>query len=186
MNPPNLLARIRASRRTSLLVFAGALAALVITAVWFISTRSQLARAYQQVDAQSRALNEARVREQEAQLQVEYANSARQLLDEVQRRGLTPRQWGERLIRLNQTQMGREEAAALLESLNRNPDRIFGASGFELSVTTPSDGLFTPPPWSERGPPPLQLSMDGSVLFRTDSHLQPADAASASIEDTVL
>lgn len=186
MNPPNLLARIRASRRTSLLVFAGALAALVITAVWFNATRSQLARAYQQVDAQSRALNETNVREQEALLQVEYASSAHQLLGEVERRGLTPLQWGERLVRLNQTQMGREEAAALLASLQRNPDRIFGASLFELSVTSPSDGLFTPPPWSERGAPPLQISIDGSVLFRTDSRLQPADIASVSTEDTVL
>ena len=186
MNPPNLLARIRASRRTSLLVFSGALMALVITAVWFISTRNQLARAYQQVDAQSQALNEANVHEQQALLQVEYASSARRLLAEVERRGLTPRQWGERLVRLNQSQMGREEAAALLASLHRNPDRIFGASVFELSVTAPSDGLFTAPPWSERGAPPLQLSIDGSVLFRTDSHLQAADIASASTEDTVL
>lgn len=186
MNPPNLLARIRASRRTSLLVFAGALMALVITAVWFMSTRNQLSRAYQQVDAQSRALNEASVREQEAVLQVEYAGSARQLLAEVERRGLTPLQWGERLVRLNQTQMGREETAALLASLQRNPDRIFGASVFELSVTVPGDGLFTAPPWSERGAPPLQLSIDGSVLFRTDSRLQPADIASSSTEDSAL
>ena len=186
MNPPDLLARIRASRRTSLLVFAGALAALVLTAVWFISSRSHLARAYQQVDAQGRALADAQVREQEARLRVEYADSARQLLSDVQRRGLTPRQWGERLVRLNQTPMSREETVALIASISRNPDRIFGARSFELSVTTPTDGLFTAPAWSERGPAPLQLSIDGSVLFRTDAVPLPAEVAPAATEDTVL
>lgn len=182
MQPPNLLARIRASRRTSLLVFAATLAALVVTAIWFNATRSQLARAYQQVDAQGRALAEAHLREREATLAVDYARSADRLLDEVQRRGLTPQQWGERLVRLNQVQMNREESVALLASLGRDGQRLFGARTFEVAVTTPGDGLFTAPAWSERGPAPLQLSIDGNLLFRTD--VLPGPALAQPVADS--
>ena len=186
MNPPDLLARIRASRRTSLLVFAATLAALVITAVWFTSARSQLAGAYQQVDRQSRALAEAQLRLREARLQVDYATSANQLLDQVVAHGLTPRQWGERLVRLNQAQMGREDTVALLASLTRTPERLFGARTFELSVTHPDDGLFTVPAWNERGPAPLQLSIDGSLLFRTDMPAGAPVPPVAATEEAIL
>lgn len=194
MQPPNLLARIRASRRTSLLVFAATLAALVVTAIWFNATRSQLARAYQQVDAHGHALAQAQLHEREAALGVEYARSASQLLEEVQRRGLTPPQWGERLVRLNQVQMSREESVALLASLERNGQRLFGANHFEVAVTSPDDGLFNAPAWSERGPAPLQLSIDGNLLFRTDALPGPAmvpagsdtTATPASAEDPRL
>ena len=97
MNAPLLLARLRQSRRTSLTVFAITLAALVVTAVWFISARSSLAEAYARLGDRNQALAEAQVREQEAQLRVEYARSARELLTAAQAHGLQPQATRRRL-----------------------------------------------------------------------------------------
>ena len=167
MNVPSLLARLRQSRRTSLTFFAITLAALVVTAVWFISARSSLAEAYAQLGNRRQALVEAEVREQEAQLRVEFARSARELLTAVQANGLEPDAWGERLINLRQSQMSREDTAALLGAVTRGSDRMFGAEAFELSVTHPDEGLFDAPALSDRAPAPLSLTLRGSTLFRT-------------------
>jgi len=167
MNVPSLLARLRQSRRTSLAFFAITLAALVVTAVWFISARSSLAEAYFQLGNRREALAEAQVREREAQLRVEYARSARELLAVAQANGLEPDAWGERLINLRQSQMSREDTAALLGAVTRSGDRMFGAEAFELSVTHPDEGLFDAPMLSERAPAPLSLTLRGSTLFRT-------------------
>ena len=167
MNAPLLLARLRQSRRTSLTVFAITLAALVVTAVWFISARASLAEAYARLGDRNQALAEAQVREQEAQLRVEYARSARELLTAAQAHGLQPDAWGERLINLRQSQMGREDAASLLGAVTRSSERMFGAEAFELSVTHPEEGLFDAPPPSDRAPAPLSLTLRGAILFRT-------------------
>jgi hypothetical protein len=167
MNVPSLLARLRQSRRTSLTVFAITLAALVVTAAWFISARSSLAEAYALLGNRREALAEAEIREQEAQLRVEYARSARELLAAAQANGLEPEAWGERLINLRQSQMSREDTAALLGAVTRGSDRMFGAEAFELSVTHPDEGLFDAPAISDRAPAPLSLTLRGSTLFRT-------------------
>jgi len=167
MNAPLLLARLRQSRRSSLLVFAVTLAALVVTAVWFLAARSALADAYGRLGDRSQALGEAQVREQEAQLRVEYARSARELITAAQAHGLQPEAWGERLINLRQSQMSREDTANLLTAVTRGPDRMFGAESFELSVTHPDEGLFDPPPPGDRAPAPLSLTLRGAILFRT-------------------
>ena len=181
MNAPLLLARLRQSRRTSLTVFAITLAALVVTAVWFISARSSLAEAYARLGDRNQALAEAQVREQEAQLRVEYARSARELLTTAQAHGLQPEAWGERLINLRQSQMSREDATAVLAAVTRGSDRMFGAEAFELSVTHPDEGLFQAPATnSDRAPAPLQLTLRGAILFRTgvaDAAALPAGGA---------
>lgn len=162
-----LLARLRDSRRISLLLFAATLATLVVAAVWFVNARSTLAEAYQRLGDRNQALSEARVREQEARLRVDYAESARQLLAAARSHGLAPDAWGERLINLRQNQMTREEALPLLATVQRAPDRMFGAEAFELSVSHPDEGLFDPPGSSERKPAPLTLTLRGSLLFQT-------------------
>lgn len=167
MNAPPLLARLRRSRRTSLTVFAATLATLVVAAVWFISARSALAEAYQRLGNSNQFLSEAQVREQETRLRVEYARSAHDLIAAAQVHGLQPDAWGERLINLRQSQMGREDIAALLGSVTRGSDRMFGAEAFELSVTHPDEGLFDVPGASDRAPAPLSLTLRGSTLFRT-------------------
>ncbi|HET6396994.1 MAG TPA: hypothetical protein VFF91_09180 [Pseudoxanthomonas sp.] len=167
MNVPSLLARLRQSRRTSLTFFAITLAALVVTAAWFIGARSSLAEAYAGLGDRNQALAEAQVREQEAQLRVEHARSARALLTAAQAHGLQPEAWGERLINLRQSQMGREDAAVLLGAVTRGSERMFGAEAFELSVTHPEEGLFDVPPASDRAPAPLSLTLRGAILFRT-------------------
>jgi hypothetical protein len=167
MNLPSLLARLRQSRRASLTFFAITLAALVVAAAWFISARSSLAQAYFQLGNRREALAEAEIREREAQLRVEYARSARELLAVAQANGLEPEAWGERLINLRQSQMGREDIAALLGAVTRGSDRMFGAEAFELSVTHPDEGLFNAPSVSDRAPAPLSLTLRGSTLFRT-------------------
>jgi|GEM_PF-5984338 len=80
MKLPSVLARLRRSRRASLTVFAATLAALVVAAVWFVGARSALAEAYARLGHRNQALAEAQVREQEAQLRVDYARSARELV----------------------------------------------------------------------------------------------------------
>ncbi|MCG8277696.1 hypothetical protein [Stenotrophomonas sp. NLF4-10] len=167
MNLPPLLSRLRQSRRSSLTVFGITLAALVITAVWFLSARSALAEAYAQLGERKQALAEAQVREQEAQLRVDHAHSSHALLDAAQANGLQPEAWGERLINLRQSQMSREDTAAVLGAVTRSGDRMFGAEAFELSVTHPDEGLFDAPVVSDRAPAPLQLTLRGAILFRT-------------------
>ncbi|WP_313255808.1 hypothetical protein [Stenotrophomonas acidaminiphila] len=167
MSLPSLFSRLRQSRRTSLTVFGIALAALVITAAWFISARSALAEAYARLGERNQALAEAQVREQEAQLRVDYARSSRELLATAQANGLQPEAWGERLINLRQSQMSREDAAAVLGAVTRGSERMFGAEAFELSVTQQEEGLFDAPVVSERAAAPLQLTLRGAILFRT-------------------
>ncbi|WP_374012290.1 hypothetical protein [Pseudoxanthomonas koreensis] len=167
MKPSSMLSRLRQSRRTSLTLFAITLGALVVAAAWFLGARSSLADAYQRLGNRNQALSEAQVREQEARLRVEYAQSAKQLVTAAQAHGLQPDAWGERLINLRQSQMGREEAASLLGAVGRDSDRIFGAEAFELSVTHPDEGLFDTPDAVDRAPSPLSLTLRGSLLFRT-------------------
>lgn len=168
MTIASMLGRLRRSRRLSLTIFAVTLLALVVTAVWFISARSSLARAYDQLSNRNELLSQARMAQQEAQLKVDNANSARQLLDQLGDLGMEPIGWGERLINLNQSQMSRLDSDALLGGIAPSPDRIFGADVFELSVTDPSEGLFhLPTSLSDRPPAPLSLTLRGSLLFRT-------------------
>lgn len=169
MKPSALFARLRDSRRTSLLLFATTLGALVVAATWFVTARSGLAEAYQRLSNSNQSLSEARVREQEARLRVDYADSSRQLLATARTHGLSPDAWGERLINLRQSQMSREEALPLLATVLRTHDRMFGAEAFELSVTHPDEGLFDPPDASDRRPAPLSLTLRGSLLFQTAS-----------------
>lgn len=168
MDIASLLGRLRRSRRLSLMIFAVTLLALVATAVWFISARSSLARAYDQLSTRNELLSQARMAQQEAQLRVDNAGSARQLLEQLEGLGMEPTGWGERLINLNQTQLSRMDADVLLGGIAPSPDRIFGADVFELSVTDPTEGLFhLPTTLSDRPPAPLSLTLRGSLLFRT-------------------
>ncbi len=167
MKPSLLFVHLRQSRRTSLLLFAGTLATLVVAAVWFVSARSSLADAYARLGTRTQMLSEAQVREQEARLRVEYAESARQLLGNAHAHGLQPNAWGERLINLRQSQMSREEAAAMIRTVTRGSDLLFGAEAFELSVTQQEEGLFDVPNAADRRPAPLSLTLRGSLVFRT-------------------
>jgi Ca2+/Na+ antiporter len=170
MKAPSLLARLRQSRRISLMVFAISLLALIVSAIWFINARSALAEAYNQLGNRKQALAEAQVREQEAQLKAEHAASARELLQAANGLGLRNDGWGERLVSMAQSQISREDAATLMESMTRNGDRVFGAQQFEVSVTKPQEGLFDVPVTNDRVAAPLMLSIRGNVLFRTTAH----------------
>jgi hypothetical protein len=167
MAAPALLARLRQSRRTSLTVFAITLGTLVVTAVWFISARSSLAEAYAVLGERRQVLGETSVRAQEAQLRVDFARTAQEVVTTAQAHGLQPEAWGERLINLRQSQMSREETAALLANVTRDHSRMFGAEAFELSVTHQDEGLFEAPLASDRTPAPLSLTLRGAILFRT-------------------
>lgn len=168
MTIASMLGRLRRSRRLSLTIYALTLLALVVTAVWFISARSSLARAYDQLSNRNELLSQARMAQQEAQLKVDNAKSARQLLDQLSDLGMEPVGWGERLINLNQTQLSRMDSDSLLGGIAPSPDRIFGADVFELSVTDPSEGLFhLPTTLSDRPATPLSVTLRGSLLFRT-------------------
>lgn len=166
----SVLGRLRRSRRLSLLLFAGSLIALVIAATWFITARTGLARSYDQLSARNQLLSQAQMTLQEAQLKVDNARSAQQVMDRLHALGLQPEDWGERMINLRSTQLSREESAALLGSITAGPDRLFGAEAFELSVTNPAEGLFHLPLLADAQlPAPLQVTLRGSLLFRTGS-----------------
>jgi hypothetical protein len=180
MKAPNLLARLRQSRRTSLIVFAISLFALVATATWFISARSALADAYGRLGNAKQALSEAQVREQEAQLKVEQARSASDLVLAATAANLQPSGWGERLISLQQAQLTRSDAATLLGALGRSNGRITGTEAFELSVTHPDEGLFDVPNTLDRIPAPLSVTIRGSVMFRTSEFDPTASAATTA------
>lgn len=159
-----VLAQLRQSRRASLLLFAGAMGALLFAAVWFTSARSELAEAYARVGSRQQALSATQQRKQEARLRVQLSDGARQLVQRAQAGGFVEDDWGERLINIRQTPLTRDEVNDLLAGVGRGPARIFGAEAFELSVTRADEGLFdTPDPRS----PPLMLSLRGTLLFRT-------------------
>lgn len=181
MKMPSLHAILNPSRRVSLLAFALTLGALVVAAVWFVDARSDLADSYARVSSQHQRLAEVRVREREARLRVDYADSARQLMSEASARGLEPAGWGERLISVKQGQLSREETATLLASASRTHDRLFGAEAFDLAVTRPEEGLFdVPETGAGHAAAPLAVNMKGTLLFRTG--LADADAPAPGIE----
>ncbi|KRG68674.1 hypothetical protein ABB27_07150 [Stenotrophomonas terrae] len=150
-----------------MILFAASLLALVVMAVWFLNARSALSQAYGLLGNAKQALSEAQVREQEAQLKVKQAQSAIDLLNAADQQGFQPADWGERLVNLRQVQMNREDTTALIGSVTRSNQRVFGAEAFELSVTHPDEGLFDVPSAVERVPAPLSLTLRGSALFRT-------------------
>ncbi|NZA25423.1 hypothetical protein H0E84_03430 [Luteimonas sp. SJ-92] len=182
MNLAQLSSRFELSRRNSLLVFGGTLLALVVAATWFVSARSGLADAYAEVGTRGQLLAEAKVRELEAELRVEYADSARRLLAASQARGMQPEAWGERLINVKQGQLPREDVATLLASIARGDGRIFGAQAFDLSVTRAEEGLFDVPEETGREPAPLSLSLGGTMLFRTQQGGGTPAALAAGLE----
>lgn len=167
---PAWLTRVLTSRRASLLLFAGTLGALVVAATWFTLARGSLATAYADVGQRQQALGSAQQRLQEARLRVQLADGARQLVSRASSGGYLDEAWAERLINLEQAPIGRSEGNALLDSIARDPGRLFGAEAFELSVTQPEQGLFdVPPPRTT----PLLVSLRGTVLFRTQMQEAP-------------
>lgn len=158
------LAQLRQSRRASLLLFAAAMGALLIAAIWFTNARSNLADAYSLVGSRQQALNAVHQRKQEAQLRVQLAAGANQLVERAHAGGFVETAWGERLINIRQSPLPRTDVNNLLSGVLRDQSRIFGADEFELSVTRADEGLFdTPDPRS----PPLMVSLRGTLLFRT-------------------
>jgi hypothetical protein len=179
MNAPRIavLARLRSSRQASLLLFAAALGALLIAAVWFTSARGNLAESYDQVGSRQQALTAAHQRRQEAQLRVQLATGANQLVERATARGFVEHDWGERLINVTQAPLTREDINDLLSGVARGDERVFGADAFELSVTRADEGLFdTPDPRS----PPLMLNLRGTLLFRTQNLAEPPQPAPES------
>ncbi len=165
-----LLARLTQSRRASLLLFGCTLGALVVAAVWFTLARGSLATAYANVGQRQQALGSAQQRLQEARLRVQLADGARQLVTRASNGGYLAESWGERLINLNQSPLGRTEGNELFDGVARDPARLFGAEAFEISVTRAEDGLFDlPPPRS----PPLLVTLRGTLLFRTQVQEAP-------------
>ena len=75
-----------------------------------------------------------------------------------------PGQWGERHLNLRQQRMPREAVDDCCAGARRDPDRMFGADSFDLSVTSVDEGLFHAPAGDGHV---LQLSLRGSQLFRT-------------------
>lgn len=159
-----VLAKLRQSRRASLLLFAGAMGALLFAAVWFTSARSELAEAYARVGSRQQALAATQQRKHEAQLRVQLAAGATQLVQRANAGGFVEDGWGERLINISQSPLTRDGVNDLFAGVTRGPERIFGAEAFELSVTRADEGLFDiPDPRS----PPLMVSLRGTLLFRT-------------------
>lgn len=161
---PALPARLRQSRKASLVLFGSTLGALLCAAIWFTSARSELAEAYALVGSRTQELATAHQLRQEAQLRVQLAADATRLVEEASAGGFVEAGWGERLINVNQVPLPREEVNGLFAGVSRDDARVFGAEAFELSVTRSDEGLFdTPGPRS----PPLLVTLRGTLLFRT-------------------
>lgn len=161
-----LLARLRQSRKGSLLLFAVTLGTLLVAAIWFTSARNNLAEAYNQVGQRQQALAAAKQQKRKAELRVQLASNATQLVERAAASGYVGQGWGERLINIESAPLTRSEVNHLLSSVSRNHDRMFGATEFELSVTHAAEGLFDKP-----GPrsPPLLMTLQGTLMFRTQS-----------------
>lgn len=171
------LAQLRQSRRASLLLFAGAMGALLFAAVWFTSARGDLAEAYALVGSRQQALAATHQRKQEAQLRVQLAAGAVQLAQRARAGGFVEADWGERLLNIRQTPLSRDEVNQLLAGVARDPARVFGAEEFELSVTRADEGLFDAP---DARSPPLMVSLRGTLLFRTRLQDTPATTLPAN------
>ncbi len=163
--PLPLLSRFSRSRNASLLLFAVALGALSLAAVWFTAARNALDESYELVSSGQQSLAAAEQRLKEAELRVQLSESAKGLAEEAIASGFVEDRWGERLINMEQAPLDREDVGNLLASVSRDDDRIFGAQAFDLSVTRPDEGLFdTVDPRS----PPLLMTLRGTLLFRTE------------------
>lgn len=168
----SLLARLRGSRRASLITFAVALGALLFAAVLFNRARSSLNESYARIGERQQALTAANQRMQEARLRVRLAGEAQALVNDAVNGGFVVGNWGERLINVEQAPLNRQEVNDLLSGTTRDGNRLFGADAFELSVSRPDEGLFDAP--GARGAP-LMLTLRGTLLFRTQ--FLPPDVA---------
>lgn len=86
-----------------------------------------------------------------------------ELMSQSQRHAVLAGDWDERRINVRQAQMSRASVNRLLSDMSRSPERVAGASFFEISVRDPQDGIFTRPTSIDAD---LVVSLRGTVLFK--------------------
>ncbi len=151
------------SRNGRLMALAGVTLLLLLTCWTAVKGMSRL----EQTRAQAAAL-----RFEKSQLQaqlplVEQREAYATQMDEVRaiaaRLGIDPARWTNRRVQRASSQISRQEAETLLgQQFGVQGRQWFAAERFDLSVTSPMAGLFTPPPPNDRG---FNLEMVGVVYF---------------------
>lgn len=152
------------SRPVWLLAVAASLLLLAAAALSLGSVRQQRAQAQEALAGARQERAQLQQQLDQARQLAELAARARALVADAAAAGLVPGQWGERHLNLRQQRMPREAVDELLRGTRRDPDRMFGADSFDLSVTSVDEGLFHAPAGDGHV---LQLSLRGSQLFRT-------------------
>ncbi|MFP5467961.1 MAG: hypothetical protein ACLGG8_10640 [Gammaproteobacteria bacterium] len=155
------------SRRGRLIFLAGATVLLAL-AGW--ATMDAMARL-----GQARML-EASLHAERAQLQSQlpmierreaYVREAEAVKAMAGQLGIDPAQWTNRRVQRTASLIGRQDAETLLiQQFGAKQRQWFAAEHFDVAVTSPMAGLFTPPPPDDRG---FNLEMAGVVYFPFDA-----------------
>ncbi|MDR3351527.1 MAG: hypothetical protein LBO00_00600 [Zoogloeaceae bacterium] len=135
------------------------------TAFLFLA-RQSLEKSRVEAAALRFALNDVQASQAENEIRAALDDSARQLLQQAARRGITADGWAKRLVDVRSQSFLRDEANEFLLSIARTPERFFDYEHLEISVRGNEDGIFDP--FAHSGAPFL-LSARGTLVFRTES-----------------
>lgn len=96
-----------------------------------------------------------------------YVREAEAIKAMAGRLGIDPAQWTNRRVQRTASLIGRQEAETLLlQQFGSKQRQWFAAEQFDVAVTSPTAGLFTPPQPDDRG---FNLEMAGVVYFPFDA-----------------
>lgn len=141
----------------------GSLVLAALSIVGLAAARWNVANATAAVATARQALSAAQSVEEQNRRTLALRRTYDELMSRSQRHAVLAKDWDERRINVRQAQMSRASVNRLLSEMSRSPDRLAGASFFEISVKDPQDGLFTRPASMDAD---LVVSLRGTVLFR--------------------
>lgn len=154
-------------RRGRLIFLAGATVLLALAGWATMDAMTRLGQA---------RLLEASLHAERAQLQSQlpmierreaYVREAEAVKAMATRLGIDPAQWTNRRVQRTASLIGRQDAETLLlQQFGAQQRQWFAAEHFDVAVTSPLAGLFTPPLPDDRG---FNLEMAGVVYFPFDA-----------------
>ncbi|MDR1933986.1 MAG: hypothetical protein LBS49_00060 [Candidatus Accumulibacter sp.] len=156
----------RVKRRRQFIGTFVLLVLLCAAAVFLFLARQSLEKSRAEAVALRLALNDARTLQAEREIRSALDDSARQMLQQAARRGITADGWAKRLVDVRSQPVLRDEANEFLLSIARTPERFFDFEDFEISVRGNEAGIFDP--FVHSGAP-LLFGVRGTLVFRTGS-----------------
>lgn len=154
------------ARRSRLLALGLSTVLLAGTAWAAIHAVSALGQARAQVAASRAELSQLRNMMPVVEQRERYAQAVAAFNAQVAGTGLDPARWTDRRVQRPRITLSRQEAETMLkQQAGAGVGQLFVADRFDVSVNTPSAGLFTPAQPDDKG---FSVEMTGMVYFPLD------------------